>query len=260
MKDYSKADNIHTYFKALVDAGIEKDLNGAVVTKYHQANSNILSLLQDADSEESMIKLIKDRMDPHNYRRRDPGAILSEGNIANAIKHLGDFENTVMSLEDVKSIPDTIFIDRTCCSSSKSAFEKMMADNKKKSSFASKCSGLKIKSIESVSDLYKYIIDNPKSHVSIKKKGLVPIYLAKTSIDPEKLCVPHMWAFARCISVKDGWCEVKCIVPMHKYISSHKNIAFILGSESVVDKSGITNCCFPSFLNTAYHVIRRSNA
>jgi hypothetical protein len=61
-----------------------------------------------------------------------------------------------------------------------------------------------------------------------------------------------MWAFTRSVTISSGWVKVKCVNPMYKYIDSHKNIAFILDSDSVLSKSGISNCCFPEFLTTAY--------
>ena len=39
---------------------------------------------------------------------------------------------------------------------------------------------------------------------------------------------------------------------MYKYIESHKNIAFILDSNEILDTSNIKNCCFPAFLKPAY--------
>jgi hypothetical protein len=141
-----------------------------------------------------------------------------------------------------------------------SAFEEMMSQIKlKKTSFASKCApreNVEISKISNMEELYSYLKKNPSSDVKIKALELHPLFLAKSSINPDVLLVPHMWAFTRSISISDdsdGWSNVKMIVPMHKYITTrHKNIAFILDDKNIQDKSGITNCCFPEFLAPAY--------
>jgi len=251
MKSYSKNDNIDLYMKALIDAGIEKDLSGAIVTKFHQANENILSLLQNARTEKTMTKLIEDRLNPYNYRRRDPSANLTAGNIENAMKHLGDFENTIMTHEEVSKLPYSIsLISKNC--GSMNIFEEMKSSLKPKGSFASRCSNIDIKNIETFEELYSYLEKNPNKEVYINSNGMHPLYVAKTTLDKEKLKFPHMWAFSRSIKISSGWVKVKYIIPMYKYIESHKNIAFILEPENVLTKSEIRNCCFPEFLTSAY--------
>jgi len=253
MKDYQKSNNVDLFMIALIDAGIEKDLQGAVITKYHQANDNILSLLRDARTEDAMIKLVENRLNPHNYRRRDPEAILTEGNINNAMKHLGDFENTVMTHEETEKLPHCIAIKgKQENKGSMSAFEQMKSSIKPTGSFASRCSNIDINSIKTMEDLYKYLGNNPNSDVYIESYKLEPIYIAKTTIDLDKIKTPHMWAFTSSIKTKSGWLKIKYIVPMYKYIDSHKNIAFILDSNDILDTSKITNCCFPDFLQPAY--------
>jgi len=253
MEGYSKSNNIDVFMKALIDAGIEKDLHGAVITKYHQANDNILSLLRDARTEDAMIKLVENRLNPHNYRRRDSDAILTEGNIDNAMKHLGDFENTIMTHEETAKLPYCITIKgKQDNKGSMSAFEQMKSSMKPKGSFASRCSNIDINSINTIESFCEYFEKNPNSDVYINSHNLEPVYIAKTSIDLEKIKTPHMWAFTPSIKTKSGWLKIKYIVPMYKYIESHKNIAFILDSNEILDTSNIKNCCFPDFLKTAY--------
>lgn len=253
MEGYSKSNNIDLFMKALIDAGIEKDLHGAVITKYHQANDNILSLLRDARTEEAMIKLVENRLNPHNYRRRDSDAILTEGNIDNAMKHLGDFENTIMTHEETAKLPHCITIKgKQENKGSMSAFEQMKSSMKPKGSFASRCSNIDINSISTMESFYEYLEKNPHSDIYIQSYNLEGIYIAKTSIDLDKIITPHMWAFTDAIKRKSGWLKIKYIVPMYKYIESHKNIAFILDSNEILDTSNIKNCCFPAFLKPAY--------
>lgn len=249
MEGYSKSsNNVNLFVQALIDAGIEKTIYGAVVTKFHQANANILSLLQNARSEEEMTTLIKDRLNPLNYRRRDSDAILSNGNINNAMKHLGDFENTIMTHTEVSKLPHCI-----CLNSTMSLFNGMKTtkpQGKPQGSFASRCINVNNTTID---ELYKYFENNPNSNVYINNSSdMHPIYIAKTTLDKDIINFPHLWAFDRSIKIKSGWIKVKYIIPMNKYIESHKNIAFILDTESILKKSDIKNCCFPAFLTPAY--------
>ena len=128
----------------------------------------------------------------------------------------------------------------------------MKASLKPKGSFASRCSNIDINSIKNMEDLYKYLENNPYSDVLINTNLMHPLYIAKTTLDLDKLKVPHMWAFTRAIRIKSGWVKLKYIAPLYKYIDSHKNIAFILDYSNVMDISSITNCCFPDFLAPAY--------
>jgi hypothetical protein len=132
------------------------------------------------------------------------------------------------------------------------AFEEMKSSLKPKGSFASRCSNIDINSIKNMEDLYTYLEKNPYSDVFINSSGMHPLFIAKTTLDLNKLKVPHMWAFTRAIGIKSGWIKIKYIAPLYKYIDSHKNIAFIVEQNSVLDISKITNCCFPEFLSSAY--------
>jgi len=250
MEGYTKDNNknIHVYTRAIIDGGIEKDLNGVVVTKYHQANENILSLLEDAKTEEAMIQLIETRLNPLNYRRRDPNAILTEGNIEHAMKYLGEFKNTIMTQEEVLLLPYCIKINSEKKYSSTDAFKQMKNEIKQRTSFASKCEN----KIDSIGKVYDYLDKHKNAEVLIENNNMHPLYIAKTTLDSEKIKFPHMWAFTHSLRIKQGWIKVNCILPMHKYIESHKNIAFIIDSDAVLDKSAIQNCCFPEFLTTAY--------
>ena len=263
------------YLGALIDAGIEEDLSGAVVTAYHQANNNIIPLLGDAKSKDAMIKLIASRLDPLKYQRRDTDAILTDGNIANAEKHLGDFVNTIMNFEDLEKIPDCIKICNSkkleeTVQSSLSGFASMRLKTQPKTSFAAKCNNHEdekrkreneIRKINSMSQLCEYLENHKESKVEINTSSSHPVYIANTTLDREKIITPHFWAFGRSFKITSSWCEVKYILPMYKYITSHKNIAFIIDNQfckvtkvrkNVIDVNKITNCCIPEFLVPKY--------
>lgn len=240
MKRYNES-GLHKsqlYLEALIDAGIEEDLSGAVVTAYHQANNNIIPLLGDAKSKDAMIKLIASRLDPLKYQRRDTDAILTDGNIANAEKHLGDFVNTIMNFEDLEKIPECIKISSSkkleeTVQSSLSGFASMRIKSQLKTSFAAKCNNpedekrkceIEIRKISSMSQLYNYLDNHNESKVEINTLSSHLVYIANTTLDREKIIPQHFWAFGRSFRITSSWCEVKYILPMYKYIISHKNI------------------------------------
>jgi hypothetical protein len=244
-------DKTRIYFEALLDTKIEEDLTGAVVTAYHQCNDNILSLLECARTEEAMKKLIENRLNPLKYQQKDPNAIIKEGHIDNAEKLLGEFENSIFSHEELSNLPYCISINDKC-NSTMNAFSKMRMDSKEKksNSFASKCRKLNTKSI---SELIDYLSENPNLLVEIMTLKLQPVYVANTTLFPEKTDYPHLWCFTNEFDVKRGWCKVKYILPMYKYIKTHKNIAFILETENIINRNKIKNCCLPEFLKTKYN-------
>jgi hypothetical protein len=159
-----------------------------------------------------------------------------------------------MTHEEVSKLPHAIilnpYIKEKC--GSMEAFEDMKSGLKSKGSFASKCSNISIKNIKTFDELYRYLEKNPNTELFINSNLANPLYIAKTTLDKEKIKVPHMWAFTKSIKISSGWVKVKYIIPMYKYIESHKNIGFILDSKNVLTKSEIQNCCFPEFLTPAY--------
>lgn len=253
-------ERVHIYFKALLDTKIEEGLpnkegkiSGVIVTSYHQSNDNILGLLRDAKSESAMTTLIENRLNPYKYQQKAPDAILKQGNIENTEKLLGEFKNEIYCHEELASLPHCITFKDTL-TSSMDAFAAMKLNNKKttSTSFASKCSKLNFTTIKTVVD---YLRSHPTSKVEVNTLNQVPVYIAKTTLFPEKTNYPHLWLFDPSIIVMSGWCKVKHILPMYEYIDSHKNIAFILETKDIINKDKIKNCCLPEFLITKYNKV-----
>ena len=249
----AKEDYEVIFIKSLIDTKVEKSLReGALVTSYHQANENILSLLRTARSEDAMIKMMTTRVAPENYQQKDPNAILKNGNIENALKFLGEFKNEIFSHDELSKLPHCITMS-TKMPSTISAFERMKLSTSKKTytSFASKCTN--IKSITSISSLVAFLKENPESNIEINTLNMHPVYIAKTTLYPEKTNYPHLWLFANEFTVRQGWCKVKFVLPMYEYILTHKNIAFILDTKDISNRDKIKNCCLPEFLSNTYN-------
>ncbi|ARF10099.1 hypothetical protein Indivirus_14_6 [Indivirus ILV1] len=99
---------------SLLKLDISKDWSGYVILTYQTASNNIVDLLGKASSIGSMIIMIEERMDPLKYQRRDMNKQLSETQINNSIKSLGEFENTIMTIQELSSYePKTIVFNTT---------------------------------------------------------------------------------------------------------------------------------------------------
>ena len=69
------------------------DMYDGAVAFFCQTGKQLIDLMKDAHDEKSMAILCNARLDPRNYQR--PTAEPSAGQVTEAIKHLGDFTNTV---------------------------------------------------------------------------------------------------------------------------------------------------------------------
>ena len=83
--------------------------DSGVITDYHQANGgNVLGLLQIANTETAMRKLMEQRICPTLYQRRV--APPKMGNIQEAEKILGHFSNIIHTLEELRELPNTVTV------------------------------------------------------------------------------------------------------------------------------------------------------
>jgi hypothetical protein len=245
------------YATHLLLSPILEELHGAVCPFYHTVNNNILDLLGKANSKEEMIKLVESRLSPENYQRRDVNANINENEVKIAMTHLGDFTNTVMTFSEVCNLPHAVTVNKA--TSSLSGFNKMLdslteCKNDAPFNFAKRCETSiedKIKSIKTVDDLLEFVSQNPHVKVEIESESNNFVYISKTTLDSEKISVPHFWAYCDNKIHTPKWGNVTCILPMYKYITKYKNVAFICDN-SKISPSGLGNCCFPEFLNSKY--------
>lgn len=245
----------------LLKAPISKDLYGAVCPFYHTVNSNIIDLLRSAKTKEGMTKLIKERLSPLTYQRRDPNANLAEGEINIAIKHLGEFSNSVMTMEEVSKQPHAVVLGATPSSSMK-GFQTLLSKAAKKpdidspSGFAARAGshGVAAK-IKTMDQLLTFLENNPGTKLEMRTDDWRLCYVAKTTLKEEARCHPHFWGFSQHrgalqlgLSI---WAEVTGILPMYKYIEGYGNIVFFFRG-SRVPHGVIGNCNFPELLSSEY--------
>jgi len=245
----------------LFSGKITKDFNGGVCTNYHQANNNVIDLMKEAKSEDAMVKMLAERLNPLNYLRRDETKVLSNNVIDNAIKILGDFKNTIMTHEQVSALKDCITLNNEIdVSSSLSGFEKMKLESKANinKGFASRCGkdeeALEIKKITKVSELIEYIKLHPTTNLELSMTGAHPLKLVDSTLltrvdeDGDKLIkVPFFWSFSSGYINEVGFKKVYHIVPMWGFCK-YNNVYFGVDVKNGDNK----NCCFPDFLSDKY--------
>lgn len=120
------------YAKHLLLSPIKSDLQGAVCPFYHTANHNVVDLLCKAKDEDAMIALIKDRVDPQNYQRRDTTASITDNEVEIGIRYLGDFVNTIMTHAEAAELPHAFVVGkgRADCDREMSKDQKDVGENK----------------------------------------------------------------------------------------------------------------------------------
>lgn len=251
----------HKYYKWIFGCGflfwteIRQDGDhGAVSLIIQQVYNNILDMILSAHDENALQKMIENRMNPSQYMRPSTTKYISDNTIQQSSKKLGDFSNTIMTLEEASRLPFSIKIKSK--SSSSEAYLKMMSKPKNSiHSFLDKCS---IPTMKTMTDVFQYIEKYPNVDVKLCTQKMTPVYVAKTTLDNKYLSVPHLWAFMNHRKSSDfdipEMVDVSLILPLYKYITSHKNIIFIIQHECNLKnyKQKIGNCCFPAFLNPTY--------
>ena len=225
----------------------------AVSPLIQQAHKFILPLLDKALNRSAMISMLETRLDPQNYQR--PTAAPSDGQIYNAMNALGEFSNKILTHEEAALLPHAIVLKSlpaeaaASLSSSMDAFQAMLSSkpkppSKNPAAFASRCATL-----ETVKQLLAEVRAHPEKKLEVCPRGMHDIYVASTTLDPAKLCVPHLWAFLGSTDTHHAvgeWAEVVLVHPLFEYLT-YKNVLFILKTDKTGRKS-FGNCCFPEFL------------
>lgn len=249
------------------------DCQNTVSPVIQQAHNNVLPVMSYARNKTALINLLNHRLSPDQYQRRT--AAPSEGQINNAIRGLGDFTNAVMTITEARDISHSIVTGMDPIPSepvsSMTAFASMMkfvkasridsseptTQKRDPSSLAGRCGNeLDIKGIH---DLLAYVRANPTKKIYLDTTTttkMESVYIAKTTLSNDKLCVPYLWAFLRDsttkkLSFSPAMAEVALILPQFEDPGCpHRNIIFLLKNctQKPVD---VGNCCFPEFLSVA---------
>lgn len=231
------------------------DRHNAVSPVIQQAKNNLMDAMNVAYNREGLISLLTDRLRPDKYQRPSTTKPLSMGSIMNAVHILGSFENKIMSHDEAAALPHAIRLSSS--NDSMTGFKAMLAANKKPSvaDFGSRCDVTDINTITSLTALLNYVVRHPTTRLQIRTSNLNPIYVAKTTLHPDMLSVPHFWAFMNgkkpsIYGMKD-YEDVRVIVPLFKY-TTYKSILFIVDHVELPKNMSGTNCCFPEFLSVQH--------
>ena len=268
------------YAQFLLNGIIAPDSVGVTCISYHQANNNILDLLNSARTENAMIMMIRNRLTPTNYQRKDPLKPVSLQAIDHGKRILGNFTNTLVSNTSLGSLPNCITLNHTTSgvsgvsgASVATAFDKMKLDSKPKNvGFAGRCGVPKdiaiIKQIKSVQAVIDYLSLNPSCTLLLNITDVKPVIVATTTLlhkrddiadqddaDDAVLCVPYVWSYINSsvaptlYKLSPGYQPVSHILPMWKD-TKFDNVYFgITGATTNIPQR---YCCFPSFLCTKY--------
>ena len=133
----------------IVDGDGESDV---VITEYHQANNTILNLLEHAYNVRALEKMILKLCEPSRYQRRV--APPKAGNVKAAMGKLGDFTNTMFTMDELEKHKDCIKIKSSI--SSMGAFASQLTQSNDK---YGRLGGNSVDSIRSFQDLVKNIRD-----------------------------------------------------------------------------------------------------
>lgn len=221
-----------------------------------QAHGNVIPLLDKATSRSAMVRMLTERVDPRNYQR--PTAAPTAGQVQNAISALGDFSNRVMTHDEAAALPYAIRLRSTTAgkatSSSMATFKDMLAATRKKNpaGFAGRCGPTSTVRVETVTDLLTALRADPGKRLEVRTRGMPDVYLATTTLEPAKLCVPHLWAYTGTHGAgyfPDEWSEVAVVNPLFEYVTIYKSVFFL--PKNVRPPATIGNCCFPEFLETS---------
>lgn len=256
----------------LLKLPISKDYTGYVIETYQTASNNVIDLMGVASNMECMKKMIEIRMSPLNYQRREPTKELSTTQVMNAIKVLGDFKNTIMTVDELSMYePNTILLNdvkqdvgsTTSVGSTLNAFEKMgnIISGKNRGvlhsgGFSLRCGTTSTTqiptNIKTISDVLEFCKKNENVNVEIDTYDMNKTYVAKTNLDIDKLCVPYLWAFSTSKHlISPRFSKVVAIVPtyLNEKIKRYKSVHFIIKGERPFASR---NCCFPEFLSSEY--------
>jgi hypothetical protein len=247
-------------FKHLLDQKISGDLYSGAVSFSCQTLNQLVGLMECARGEEAMTKLVEERLSPLNYQR--PTADPNEGQVAEAMRHLGDFSISVAKISDHPNAVPVGVKTKSNEFSALSGFEALKISaqqSKKPETFADRCGGskaTKIKAITTCQDLVAYCREHPDAVVKVETLLMSLLYYANNTLGDDFLCVPFTWSFQGGFGASN-WnitsdSKVTHIIPGYERTRRTKwgNILFVC--EGGVLPSDTKVNTFPEFLNSEY--------
>jgi hypothetical protein len=186
---------------AILGANIKGEYDDPVITLYHQFNDNVLGLLQTANSEKAMIKLLKERFDPAKYQQRT--APPKAGAVKIAIDTLGDWNTTISTTTDIQKYPECVTIvskstDTDKSPSSMDVMNSLLSESRcSKYNFAKRAQPIETTySPTTISALIKLVKEGKIHTLEIDTNKHINAYIAEvTGMKPEHRIAPYAWAY-----------------------------------------------------------------
>ncbi len=228
----------------------EGDSDSAHLGFYHTINGYILDILENGQSPSAVVKMIEERNNPHNYRRKtaDP----SEGNIRAAEKLCENLVNTIETISQLELHPGCIKISKNNETSVINAFAEMRKENNKNKygSFADRINISKPSTASTLSEIIADINSGIITNITIDTTGMNKVYTAHTTLDNSDLSINcgHLWCY---LTGKHGFNNTETVTHIYHFKTGRfNNIMFIIkNARSYITQYPITgNCMFPEFL------------
>jgi hypothetical protein len=227
----------------------EGDSDSAHLGFYHTINGFILDILENGLSPSAVVKMIEERNNPHNYRRKtaDP----TDGNIQAAEKLCENLVNTIETISQLETHPGCVKISSDKTSISDAFAEMRKKNNKNKyGSFADRMNSSKPSTANTLSEIIADIKAGIITEISIDTTGMNKVYTAHTTLDNSDLSVNcgHLWCY---ITGKHGFNNVETISHIYHFKTGRfNNVMFIIkNARSYITQYPISgNCMFPEFL------------
>jgi len=191
-RELSLRDQDNCVIRAILDGNFGSlDTYDPVITHVHQVGKNILQMLACAGNKKQLLQLLETRFAPSNYQRTT--APLTEGMIKMTQDSLGEFTNTLLTLERAVEAHGAHLVPEPNVQSSTGAYAELgksaQKQHKKKNSAAEFASRAEVQTIVK-------LYEAPPAGLQIKTTGNSLVTTAETTLDPKFLRFGQLlWAF-----------------------------------------------------------------
>lgn len=246
----------------------EGDSDSAHLGYYHTINGYILDILENGQSPSAVVKMIEERNNPHNYRRKT--AAPSEGNIRAAEKLCENLVNTIETISQLETHPGCVRVNKNVnttlsgsSSTMASAFAEMREENNKNKygSFANRMNNSKPSTANNLAEIVRDINNGIINKIDIETKNLSKMYTAHTTLDKSDTSVSceHLWCYLN--DNTSGFSNKHEVTHIYNFKSGNfNNIIFVLkNAKQTLNQFPIKgNCMFPAFLAPKHRSCERA--
>jgi len=221
----------------------------------HQLNKTTFPLLVSCDGVESLIGLMRAQFDVYTYQK--PTAEPSTGNIQIGMKKLGDFTNTIMTLEQADAHGMVRCPDGTPITQSSMGILAAQLAAKKQATQSARpksAAGFAARAGDLAPTTLAQLMTSMPSNLYISTKNIAKLLLIETTLKEEARCVPF---FHGVVNVNDDlftprvYRQVIGIIKFGGIGASPVRFGIILKDEQAVCSRN--SCCFASFLSVSYN-------